>query len=160
MRYLNEFYNLNQVEEQSQVFDIKTELKTNRVEKMLDTSNEFIKAKYFVNEENEENGRNLASKFSLIRQGYFEKAAEAHSRGWGAVAQYYADMGHNQTKLIEYSNHKAVVQIFRENNPDFGNSNTLDLHGLHVKEAINVLKDVLSQKKQGFFFLKLLFTQK
>lgn len=149
MKYLNEFYNLNQIQEQSQVFDIKSEFKTNRVEKSIDLSKEFNETKYFINEENKESGRELASKFSLIRQGYFEKAAEAYNRGWGAVAQYYADMGHNQTKMIEYSNHKAVVQIFRENNPDFGNSNTLDLHGLHVKEAISVLKDVLGQKKLG-----------
>lgn len=150
MGYLNEFYNLNQVQEQTQVFDIKSVCKSNGVEKATDVLNEFNSVQCMLkNEENEESGRELASKFSLIRQSYFEKAAEAHSRGWGAVAQYYADMGHHHTKMMEFSNQQAVVQIFNANNPDYRNSNTLDLHGLHVKEAIGVLKDVINQKKMG-----------
>lgn len=43
-----------------------------------------------VYKENEH--RILALKYSNLRQEYFEKASEAHSRGWGAVAQYYAQM--------------------------------------------------------------------
>lgn len=159
MKYLNEFFNLNQTQDQAQVFDIKSVYKTNKVEKTSGVLNEFNSMEYFENEKIDENGRNLANKYSLIRQGYFEKAAEAHSRGWGAVAQYYADMGHYQTKMIEYSNQKAVVQIFKENNPDYKNSNTLDLHGLHVKEAISVLKDVISQKKTGLFFLNNIYSK-
>jgi hypothetical protein len=36
--------------------------------------------------------RELAHEYFQIRQGYFEKATEAHSRGWGSVAQFYAEM--------------------------------------------------------------------
>jgi hypothetical protein len=39
-----------------------------------------------------EDGRLLARKYLNLRQDYFEKATEAYSRGWGAVAQYYAEM--------------------------------------------------------------------
>ena len=36
--------------------------------------------------------RELANEYFQIRQMYFEKASEAHQRGWGGVAQYYAEM--------------------------------------------------------------------
>ncbi len=36
--------------------------------------------------------REIANEYFRIRQEYFEKANEAHSRGWGAVAQYYAEL--------------------------------------------------------------------
>ena len=41
------------------------------------------------------------------------------------------------------------MQIFMSNNYDIKNQNTLDLHGLHVKEAIQVLKNVINEKKEG-----------
>ncbi|CAF0961236.1 unnamed protein product, partial [Brachionus calyciflorus] len=155
--YINEFFNIDQVKEINRVFDIKsTKISKRSISAGQLTSNKFnrfnsVEANYEEEEEEEyelsENGRDLASKYSNIRQSYFEKAAEAHSRGWGAVAQYYADMGHQQTQRIEDSNQKAAVQIFKENNPDFNHSNTLDLHGLHVKEAIDVLKKIITKRK-------------
>ncbi len=47
------------------------------------------------------------------------------------------------------SNNAAAIQTFLTYNQDIKNSNTLDLHGLQVKEAINVLKQIMSEKKQG-----------
>lgn len=41
------------------------------------------------------------------------------------------------------------MKIFAENNPDFKKLNTVDLHGLQVKEALNVLKQVINEKKNG-----------
>ena len=35
--------------------------------------------------------RYLANKYFNLRQDYFNKASEAYRRGWGAVAQYYAE---------------------------------------------------------------------
>jgi DNA-nicking Smr family endonuclease len=35
------------------------------------------------------------------------------------------------------------------NNPDLINSNTLDLHGLHSKEALTAFKQLLKQRKEG-----------
>ena len=36
-----------------------------------------------------------------------------------------------------------------ENNPDIKYSNMLDLHGLHVKEAIDALKQTMYKKRAG-----------
>lgn len=96
-------------------------------------------------------GRQLARQCFKMRQDCFEKASEAYARGWGHVAQYYAEMGHRQTKQMDNSNEMASVKIFSANNPDIKNSNTLDLHGLHVNEAINVLKNVFNGKRKGFY---------
>ena len=50
---------------------------------------------------------------------------------------------------MKKSNNLASMQIFMTNNIDIQHSNTLDLHGLHVKEAIGVLKNVLNEKRNG-----------
>jgi DNA-nicking Smr family endonuclease len=83
-----------------------------------------------------------------LKEMYFNKASVAHNRGWSAVAQYYAEMGHDQTrKLNEYSN-LASIQTFltNDNNND---KNTIDLHGLTVKESLLVLKKMISERKEG-----------
>jgi hypothetical protein len=54
---------------------------------------------------------------------------------------------------MKTSNNMASMQIFMSNNIDIKNSNTLDLHGLHVKEALNVLKNVLNEKQTGKKFI-------
>lgn len=84
-----------------------------------------------------------------IRQQFFDKASEAYSRGWGAVAQYYAEMGNICSQQIKESNMAASTKIFNANNQDIKNNNTLDLHGLHVDEAINALKTALNTRKNG-----------
>jgi len=50
---------------------------------------------------------------------------------------------------MQHSNDIASIQAFLNNNPDIKNSNTLDLHGLQVKEALNVLKQVMAEKRIG-----------
>ena len=52
---------------------------------------------------------------------------------------------------MQQSNEFASVQAFLNNNPDIQNSNTLDLHGLQVREALNVLKQVIAEKRSGNF---------
>lgn len=93
--------------------------------------------------------RRETHKYLKARQEYFDKANEAYSRGWGAVAQYYAEMGHLCTERVKESNEAASTKIFTANNHELRSNNTLDLHGLHVDEAITALKCVLSAKKNG-----------
>ena len=107
-----------------------------------------------LNEFSDTDYRNLAKKYLNLRQDYFEKASEAYNRGWGLVAQYYAEMGHTQAVNMHRSNNLASIQTFLYNNPDIRNSSTLDLHGLSVKEALNVLKKVFFEKKQRKFMIQ------
>ena len=92
--------------------------------------------------------RNLAHQYFKIRQEYYEKASEAFSRGWGAVAQYYAQMGHTQSLHMKELHDKASVNIFAYNNADLSQSNTLDLHGLRVNEALDIFKKLYAKKKE------------
>jgi DNA-nicking Smr family endonuclease len=48
------------------------------------------------------------------------------------------------------SNDVAAVNIFNLNNLDLNNSNTLDLHGLHVNEAFKMFKQVYLKKKEEY----------
>lgn len=99
-----------------------------------------------------EPNRQETRRYLKIRQEFFEKANEAHARGWGSVAQYYAEMGHLFSKQVKESNEAASAKIFTANNHDLKSNNTLDLHGLHVDEAISALKNVLNSKRNGIIF--------
>lgn len=54
--------------------------------------------------------------------------------------------------IMQYTNEVASIQTFVGNNPDIQHSNTLDLHGLQVKEALKALKEVMTEKKIGKIF--------
>jgi len=47
------------------------------------------------------------------------------------------------------ANHRAAVQIFEKVNSSLLPSNILDLHGLHVDEALQHLAQVLQDKTTG-----------
>ena len=49
---------------------------------------------------------------------------------------------------MQNSNTKASFNVFALNNSDLNQSNTLDLHGLHVNEALKIFKQVFTKKKQ------------
>jgi hypothetical protein len=50
-------------------------------------------------------------------------------------------------------NKAASYEIFQSNNSDIKNSNILDLHGLHVNEALEVFKEIYYKKKNGIFLI-------
>lgn len=91
--------------------------------------------------------RQMAHRYFEIRQEYFEKASEAFARGWGAVAQYYAECGHKQSIYMKKFNNKASINIFALNNANLDSLNTLDLHGLSCNEALSMFKKVFQKKK-------------
>jgi DNA-nicking Smr family endonuclease len=51
---------------------------------------------------------------------------------------------------MKKSNETASVNIFALNNADLNNSNTLDLHGLHVNEAFRMFKQIYLKKKEEY----------
>lgn len=50
---------------------------------------------------------------------------------------------------MKEANHAAAVQIFEKVNTALLPMNVLDLHGLHVDEAVNQLSRVLQEKTEG-----------
>ncbi|KAM3623186.1 uncharacterized protein V6R79_008147 [Siganus canaliculatus] len=76
----------------------------------------------------------------------FSKAAKAFEQGHKQVASFYAQQGHLHGKRMREANHRAAVQIFERVNSSLLPNNILDLHGLHVDEALQHLTQVLEEK--------------
>ncbi|XP_077059653.1 NEDD4-binding protein 2 isoform X2 [Siphateles boraxobius] len=76
----------------------------------------------------------------------FNKAAEAHRQGRKDVASFYAQQGHMHGEKMHEANHRAAMQIFQRVNASLLPQNILDLHGLHVDEALYHLSQVLTEK--------------
>lgn len=59
--------------------------------------------------------------------------------------------GHLHGERMREANHRAAVQIFERVNSSLLPSNILDLHGLHVSEALEHLAQVLQDKTKGAY---------
>lgn len=57
--------------------------------------------------------------------------------------------GHLYGRQMRQANHRAAVQIFERVNRSLLPKNILDLHGLHVDEALTHLAQVLEDKATG-----------
>ncbi|NXS75385.1 N4BP2 protein, partial [Pandion haliaetus] len=80
------------------------------------------------------------------RQECLKKAGEAYRMGMKPVAAFYAHQGRLHEQKMKEANHAAAVQIFEKVNTSLLPMNVLDLHGLHVDEAVNQLSRVLQEK--------------
>lgn len=60
-----------------------------------------------------------------------------------------AFQGHLHGQRVREANHRAAVQIFERVNSSLLPRNILDLHGLHVDEALEHLAQVLHDKIAG-----------
>ncbi|XP_017599999.1 PREDICTED: NEDD4-binding protein 2 isoform X4 [Corvus brachyrhynchos] len=82
------------------------------------------------------------------RQECLKKAGEAYRMGMKPVAAFYAHQGRLHEQKMKEANHAAAVQIFERINTSLLPMNVLDLHGLHVDEAVNQLSRVLQEKSE------------
>ncbi|XP_076992776.1 NEDD4-binding protein 2 isoform X2 [Tamandua tetradactyla] len=80
----------------------------------------------------------------------YSKAREAYRMGKKNVATFYAQQGSLHEQKMKEANHLAAVEIFEKVNASLLPQNVLDLHGLHVDEAIGHLMTVLQQKAEEF----------
>ncbi|NXJ81204.1 N4BP2 protein, partial [Trogon melanurus] len=84
------------------------------------------------------------------RQECLKKAGEAYRMGMKSVAAFYAHQGRLHEQKMKEANHAAAVQIFERVNTSLLPMNVLDLHGLHVDEAVNQLSRVLQEKSEEY----------
>ncbi|KAM4854283.1 NEDD4-binding protein 2 [Thomomys bottae] len=80
----------------------------------------------------------------------YSKAKEAYRMGKKNVATFYAQQGSLHEQKMREANHLAAVEIFEKVNASLLPQNVLDLHGLHVDEAIEHLMTVLQRKTEEF----------
>ncbi|XP_028657793.1 NEDD4-binding protein 2 [Erpetoichthys calabaricus] len=86
----------------------------------------------------------------LKQQECFSKAAEAYRRGMKDVATYYAQQGHLHGQHMKDAHYRAAIKIFERVNASLLPQNVLDLHGLHVDEAIHHLRRVIQEKQTEY----------
>ncbi|KFV51152.1 NEDD4-binding protein 2, partial [Gavia stellata] len=84
------------------------------------------------------------------RQECLKKAGEAYRMGMKPVAAFYAHQGRLHEQKMKEANHAAAVQIFEKVNTSLLPMNVLDLHGLHVDEAVTQLSRVLQEKSEEY----------
>ncbi|NXP13074.1 N4BP2 protein, partial [Thinocorus orbignyianus] len=84
------------------------------------------------------------------RQECLKKAGEAYRMGMKPVAAFYAHQGRLHEQKMKEANHAAAVQIFERVNTSLLPMNVLDLHGLHVDEAVDHLSRVLQDKTEEY----------
>ncbi|NWX49250.1 N4BP2 protein, partial [Steatornis caripensis] len=84
------------------------------------------------------------------RQECLKKAGEAYRMGMKPVAAFYAHQGRLHEQKMKEANHAAAVQIFEKVNTSLLPMNVLDLHGLHVDEAVHHLSRVLQEKSEEY----------
>ncbi|XP_045690096.1 NEDD4-binding protein 2 isoform X1 [Phyllostomus hastatus] len=84
------------------------------------------------------------------RMECYGKAKEAYRMGKKNVATFYAQQGSLHEQKMKEANHLAAMEIFEKVNASLLPQNVLDLHGLHVDEAIEHLMAVLQQKTEEF----------
>ncbi|XP_071124652.1 uncharacterized protein [Mytilus edulis] len=82
-----------------------------------------------------------------LRHECFQKAQEAHRRGMRQVASFYSNQGHLHTQKIKDANMRASEQILSTRIDLLEKNSTLDLHGLHVDEAVAAMERILPNKQ-------------
>eukprot|EP00118_Oscarella_pearsei_P002851 m.11893 g.11893 ORF g.11893 m.11893 type:complete len:1257 (+) comp23675_c0_seq1:47-3817(+) len=91
-----------------------------------------------------EDYRAEASVHAKQREECFRKAAKAFHQKQGQLAQWYSQQAKLHTQRMEEANKRAYVRIL-DSNRGKESKRQLDLHGLHVKEAIEALEDALAK---------------
>jgi hypothetical protein len=95
--------------------------------------------------------RGEARDFARVRNACFEQARQAYLVGNKALAKELSMKGQAYNAQMKAAHEKAREAIYRQRNPvsQRGGDGLIDLHGLHVSEAIHILKVELSAMKMS-----------
>ncbi|XP_010483474.1 PREDICTED: SMR domain-containing protein At5g58720 isoform X1 [Camelina sativa] len=104
------------------------------------SSGEEARPNTFVKDDGYHELRKGATDQWNVTKSYYQKAAEAYSKGGRAHAAYLSDKGRVASKLAQQADERASQDIFVARNKGIENVVTIDLHGQHVKQAMKLLK--------------------
>jgi hypothetical protein len=116
--------------------------------------NETIDLRSYITNENDPYNssfyRRAGVEFAKLRNQLFSMAVQAYMRGDGATAKELSRKGQMADLASKRAHMNASREIFENLNHHTMDSNftlgTVDLHGLHVKEAIDILEQVLASE--------------
>jgi DNA-nicking Smr family endonuclease len=96
--------------------------------------------------------------YAQLRNQFFTMAVQAFSRGDGRTAKELANRGREAASISKVAHYHASRMIFDQTNTNSPSSSsssssvptvrTIDLHGLHVSEAIALLERVIQEELQ------------
>lgn len=93
--------------------------------------------------------RGLARQEAAARSSCFDRAHQAYENGDGSGAHALSEEGKKHAAKMEQYNRQARDYIFRENNATGRVAgDTIDLHGLFVEEAEDVLEERIKAARQ------------
>ncbi|XP_057378037.1 uncharacterized protein LOC130700002 [Daphnia carinata] len=93
--------------------------------------------------------RTEAFLYNKLRQQYSMQAQEYHQRGMSAAAMYYSSESRRYAELYKKCNQQAALQIVEEKNA-YQDERTIDLHELHVVEALTCLESfIVENAREG-----------
>lgn len=116
--------------------------------------------------------KHICSLYNKLRQQYSTQAQEYHRRGMSAAAMYYTSevnlfrrcpwpppvayfsllfliiQSRRYTELYKKCNQQAALQIIEEKNAH-QDERTVDLHELHVVEALTCLESFIAENTRG-----------
>eukprot|EP00795_Rhopilema_esculentum_P000544 gene544-10229_t len=89
-----------------------------------------------------------AQAHAAIRKEWLRKAAQAYQNKQVHVWSYCAGEARKQADLMKEANGRAAALIFEKKNTTLTDPTSIDLHGLHCDEAVEMLEETLSQAMQ------------
>eukprot|EP00698_Gefionella_okellyi_P023707 TRINITY_DN8173_c0_g1_i1.p1 TRINITY_DN8173_c0_g1~~TRINITY_DN8173_c0_g1_i1.p1 ORF type:complete len:624 (+),score=105.68 TRINITY_DN8173_c0_g1_i1:115-1986(+) len=93
--------------------------------------------------------RREAAEHALMRNFFYREAARAFVGGSGAVAKQLAARGHFHNAEMHRAHQQGGHEIFTQRNALVG-EDSIDLHGLHVQEALEMLRlRIQEQRRRG-----------
>ncbi|KAG2187932.1 hypothetical protein INT44_000682 [Umbelopsis vinacea] len=111
---------------------------------LIDNTEEYM-------EDDPEECRDIAFSLVLQRNEVYRKAADAYRRakgktnGEGGIAYYYSDEGRKMDVAAKEWNMRAARAIIRQHRIRQNDDHLLDLHGLTVAEAVELVKEGVNQ---------------
>eukprot|EP00026_Physarum_polycephalum_P015753 Phypoly_transcript_16511.p1 GENE.Phypoly_transcript_16511~~Phypoly_transcript_16511.p1 ORF type:complete len:200 (+),score=51.61 Phypoly_transcript_16511:156-755(+) len=115
-----------------------------------DTKKEEVEDDFVVIDEDPEILRSKAAKEAELRNACFAAATKAYKKGNKKEAAELSSQGKKHDAKVKSYNRNACELIFAANNKKYkGTLHMVDLHGLHVKEALKKAEEHLVAAKNA-----------
>ncbi|CAF3925100.1 unnamed protein product, partial [Rotaria sp. Silwood2] len=83
------------------------------------------------------------------RKECYTKAHQANRHGMSGVASFYIHRASEETHLMKDANRAACEHLSRWRLEQYHQTHRLDLHGLHLNEALNLFKQIEQEFNEG-----------
>ena len=93
--------------------------------------------------------RDDALRHAQRRKEFYAKANQANGHGMSGVASFYIHRASEEAQLMKDANRAACERLSRWRLADFQQTHKLDLHGLHVDEALQLFKQIEQDLTEG-----------